>query len=59
LIKIEEAGIKVHLKEQAHDFGVNCIDTLIVDDGFLVVTGGDDQHIRAAFYSEEGVVMAV
>ena len=40
--------ILCHETRQAHGFGVNCLDTVVLDatEGkFLVVSGGDDQYI--------------
>jgi WD40 repeat protein len=58
LAKIEAEGLYVLLTELAHDFGVNCVDSLSIEGGFLVVSGGDDQHIRVAHYSNEGILTA-
>ena len=40
-----------HESLQVHGFGVNTMDAVTVDQtSFLVITGGDDQHIVCSLY---------
>ena len=51
-VSVNEGLSTQHTAKQVHEFGVNVMDTIVIEGGkFLVVTGGDDQHICVSLYS--------
>ena len=41
----------VYTAKDVHGFGVNCLDTLVLEDNqFLVASGGDDQNISVTLF---------
>lgn len=58
MFKVSRAGLEMKAREQAHDFGVNCLAVKVVEGRVVAVTGGDDQHIRVGVYSAEGSLIA-
>lgn len=55
LYKASNEGLLIVEKHQAHQLGVNCLDTVTSEAGIIVASGGDDQQIAISKFTKEGL----